>query len=77
MRRGLKVSCIYIVGLDVSLFYPEILLTYLLLSELFVLRIRSEIKLFIEFKTRSRSFEKGAEIFMYKHRTTGCTIALA
>ena len=30
MRRGLKVSCIYIVGLDVSLFYPEILLTYLL-----------------------------------------------
>ena len=54
MRRGLKVSCIYIVGLDVSLFYPEILLTYLLLSELFVLRIRSEIKLFIEFKTRYR-----------------------
>ena len=54
MRRGLKVSCIYIVGLDVSLFYPEILLTYLLLTELFVLRIRSEIKLFIEFKTRYR-----------------------
>ena len=54
MRRGLKVLCIYIVGLDVSLFYPEILLTYLLLTELFVLRIRSEIKLFIEFKTRYR-----------------------
>ena len=50
MRRGLKVSCIYIVGLDVSLFYPEILLTYLLLTELFVLRIRSEIKILLSSK---------------------------
>ena len=31
---------IYIVGLNVSLFYPEILQTYLLLSELFVRRKR-------------------------------------